>query len=410
MLGTYADLFKNRTIRRSLIAYFISETGDGFTTVALPLFVIANGGSSALVALTFTLNIGAASVAGFVGGPFVDSFDRRQLVIAVFLGRALLLLVAGLFPSLATVIVAATLAGALGSLDNPAMEAAALEVSRGEVERTSAIRNIGYSGAAAIGPAIAGFVFAWLGAPTAFIIDSASFVCAALLIAATRDYDPHSRIRRARVFATTRDRLTFRRITAGFEQIAATPIVRSYVLYSTLGMVGVSVALVALPVYLVHNLRFGDVGYGLALAAYAVGSALSLVYYGTKKLHTVLLMCALAYGIAAIGVGLVPFVVAVVLFRLLWGWAFGLEQIVGDVLIVGATGSEALGRIYAAYGVLIKIGAVVGSILAAPIVTFLGSQGAIIAAGIFFAALGVAFFARPALTISILKTSLANDS
>lgn len=178
-------------------------------------------------------------------------------------------------------------------------------------------------------------------------------------------------------------------------------------------MIGVAVGLVALPIYMVEDLQFGDIGYGLALAGYAVGSALSLVYYGTKKFrrpHIVLLVCALTYGIAAIGVGLVPFVVAVVVFRLLWGWAFGPEQIVGDVLIVGATGSEALGRIYAAYGVLIRIGTVVGSVLAAPIVTYLGAQGAIVAAGIFFAVLGVAFFARPALTELTAKSPPSNDA
>lgn len=92
-------------------------------------------------------------------------------------------------------------------------------------------------------------------------------------------------------------------------------------------MIGVAVALVALPVYLGRDLRFGDIGYGLALAAYAVGNALSLVYYGTKKflrLHAALLVTALTYGVAAIGVGLVPFVVAIVFFRLLWGLCFSL--------------------------------------------------------------------------------------
>ncbi|RLP83062.1 MFS transporter [Mycetocola lacteus] len=399
MLRTYRDLLSNRAIRRSLIAYFVSETGDGFTSVALPLFVLINGGSVTLVAMTFAVNVAAATLAGLLGGPFVDRFDRRKLVVFIFLARAGLLVVAALVPNVIVVVIVAALAGALSALDNPAMEAAVLEASRGEVERTSAVRNIGYSGAAAIGPALAGIVVAGFGAPLAFLIDAASFVAAATLILVTPDYDPNSRVRRARAVVSGRGHSTFRKITAGFEQIATTPSVRSYIAYSLLGMIGVAVALVALPIYLVDELRFGEVTYGFALAAYAIGSAVSLVYYGTKKfrrLHLVLLMTALVYGIAALGVALLPFVAAVVVFRFLWGWAFGPDQIVGDVLIVGATGSASLGRIFAAYGVLIRLGTLAGSLLAAPIVTSIGARNALVCAGIFFAVVGIVFFVRPA--------------
>lgn len=399
MFTKYAGVTSNRPLRRSLVSYIVCETGDGFTAIALPLFVLERGGSAFEVGLTFAANISAATVAALFGGPLVDRFDRRTLVITSFALRAVLLLAAGFMPGTASVIGLAVLAGMLGAIDNPAMEAAVLEMAGDDVAQVSAVRNLGYSAASAVGPAVAGGFIAVTGAQTAILVNATTFVLALLLLARVREFDVSFAERRLAASGAPRRSLS-RTIGSGFASIHSTPALRRYVYYCFFGMVAVAVALVTLPIYVLDTLEASEFAYGLTIAAYSVGCAVSLFFYGTrtlKNLERVLLVSGLLYGVTAIGVGAVAIVPLVVALRLVWGWAFGPEQIAGDVLVMRHTDRALLGRVYTAQGVFVRLGSVVGFLGAGSLITLLGARTTLVATGVFFTVLAFVFFARPAL-------------
>ncbi len=82
------------TQNRSFLIYWsgqtISAMGDAFAFVAVPLLVLEATGSVAKMGLVSALGVAAQVLASVVAGPLVDAVDRRRLMIACDLGRALI--------------------------------------------------------------------------------------------------------------------------------------------------------------------------------------------------------------------------------------------------------------------------------------------------------------------------------
>ncbi len=65
------------TLRRLVGAQFLSETGDGVVTVALPLYVLSMTDSAIAMSLTLTAQMLGGALLGVVGGVLADRFDRQ---------------------------------------------------------------------------------------------------------------------------------------------------------------------------------------------------------------------------------------------------------------------------------------------------------------------------------------------
>jgi MFS family permease len=159
----------------------VSNLGDAFAFVAIPLLVLDATGSVAQMGLVTALQAAAQVAAALLAGSAVDRADRRRLMIACDAGRGLLLLGLGLawlagLRSMALVYSVAVAAAALGNTFLVASVAAVTNIV-GRDRLTTANSRLQATQALAfvIGPALAGVVVARFGVAQAVLIDAGSF-------------------------------------------------------------------------------------------------------------------------------------------------------------------------------------------------------------------------------------------
>ena len=152
-------------------AQFVSELGDGITTVALPLYVYARTGSPLATSLTFMAELLAGVVLGVVGGVLADAFDRRKVLIASYLARAALLVAAVAAGPLWLAIVLGVLARAGGQLDNPSFDAMVPEHADGDLQQVLALRRFVQAISYTIGPAVGALAVTLTGPRRALLLE-----------------------------------------------------------------------------------------------------------------------------------------------------------------------------------------------------------------------------------------------
>src|SRR5574340_1438011 len=100
----YSAVLRNRRFRALWISQFISGVGDWLVIgLLIPLVTTLTGGSSFAVAGIMIAKIIPSLLFSSVIGVFVDRFDRRRLMIACDIVRALLTLLLLLTNSLALI-------------------------------------------------------------------------------------------------------------------------------------------------------------------------------------------------------------------------------------------------------------------------------------------------------------------
>ena len=164
----------------------ISETGDWFLLVGLPIWVLQLTGSSLVTATVFLVGLLPGLVVGPLAGVLVDRWDRRRTLVAVSLAEA-----ACLLPLLAVHdrgdlwIVYAVMAveASLAQLNDPARNAL-VPALVGEQDLVGANALVGLNSnlARLVGSPLGGILVELAGLPGLVIGDAASFLLGAALI------------------------------------------------------------------------------------------------------------------------------------------------------------------------------------------------------------------------------------
>ena len=179
----------------------ISETGDWFLLVGLPVWVFQMTGSSLVTATVFLVGLLPSLVVGPLAGVLVDRWDRRRTLVAVSLAQAAFLL-----PLLAVdgrdrlwvVYVVMAVEAALGQLNDPARNALVPSLVRGDdLVGANALIGLNSNLARLVGSPLGGVLVELAGLPGLVIGDALSFLLGATLIALVRPREtvpsgPHS--------------------------------------------------------------------------------------------------------------------------------------------------------------------------------------------------------------------------
>jgi MFS family permease len=390
----------DRPFHLLLLSLAMSSCGDWLYNVALLAVVFERTGSATWLALTTAARVIPIVVLGPLGGVIADRYDRRRVMIASDLVRALLMVAlaavaaAGLPIVLAPVIAAA--ATAAGIAQPPCVAACTARFVPGsELQRASVARSTIGQAAVVVGPAVGSLVLL-VGTPdVAILLNALTFIASACAVGAIPTgpaFRPGAETSPEAAGGILADMSAGARALRGAP--AAVRLVAADLLCSAVyGVLTVTLVMVG------RKVGAGTGGYGLLLGAFGAGGVIGAIV--TARVQAAerwrrSLACALTLvGVPLMALGLVPTMIG----------ALALAMVAGGGMIVGEVLSEtALPRLLddavlaRAYGLVFPAsiaGIVAGSLIAGPMVALLGLTGALAATGLFVLAACALLLHRP---------------
>jgi predicted MFS family arabinose efflux permease len=356
----------------------VSMLGDFVLFVGLPYEIYRLTGStlaSAGMLLAFLIpNI----LLGSVAGVYVDRWDRRRLMITVNLLQALSLLPLLLVDQLGLWVIYAVLVleSSISQLFHPAQVALMPSLLRGgeeELLTANSLSGVGRHLARLIGPAVGGVVVAAGGLGAVAVVDSASFVASASLLALirTRPAAPHptDSLEHAALSAWGRLAHEWRE---GLRVVWHQPVLRALLVFFAITAVGEGLTGTLFVPWVVNALHSDSTGYGWVLSTQAIGGlagAIVVARMGARLRPLPLLIgSALAFGAIDLVLFTYPVIyphIAPALIMLVIvgvpGAAMGAAQ---TTLQQSQSEDRHRGRVVGAIGAVAGVGALIGAVAA----------------------------------------------
>jgi MFS family permease len=374
---------------------FISQLGDFVLFVGLPYEIYRLTGSTLAMAGMSLAFLVPNILLGSVAGVYVDRWDRRRLMITVNLLQAVSILPLLFVGQLGLWVIYAVLVveSCVSQLFNPARVAlvpSLLSGGKEELLTANALTGVGQHLARLIGPAVGGVIVAVGGLGAVALIDSASFVVSAGMIALIRARPPAPQqtdsLEHAALSAWRRLAKEWRE---GLRVVWHQPVLRALLVFATIVAVGEGLTVTLFVVWTTEALHSDATGYGWVLSTQAIGGlagALVIARLGTRLQPLPLLVgSALAFG----AIDLVLFTYPVVYPFI--GPALVMLVIVGvpgaglgaatTTLQQSETQDSHRGRVVGAIGAVAGVGALIGSVAAGilgeflPVILLLVVQG-----------------------------------
>jgi predicted MFS family arabinose efflux permease len=187
----YIDLLRrNRSFRQLWLGQVVSQMGDWFDTIALYTIILRLTGSGRNVGLLLVARFVPSFLFGPISGVVADRFSRQRIMIVSDILRAWVVL-GFLFvrrpDQLWIIYVLTVFQLGLSTFFEPAKTAAIPSiVENRELVAANAISSVTWSAMLTIGAAVGGFITGWFGTDVAFILDAATYLLSAALIARIR--------------------------------------------------------------------------------------------------------------------------------------------------------------------------------------------------------------------------------
>ena len=182
-LQSYADVARSPSYFPLWLAQLISNLGDTLHYIALVVLVFELSGRGTAVAVVVIAEIVPVLLLGPIAGVIIDRFNRKAVLIASDLGRAVLVLTL-VWPQSVWHVYTVAAGLAIGSVFfNPTVQTV-IPVIATEEQRLAANSVAWSTGRLVqiIAAAVAGGVIAVIGTDGAFLINATSFLISALLI------------------------------------------------------------------------------------------------------------------------------------------------------------------------------------------------------------------------------------
>ncbi|MGI8816441.1 MAG: MFS transporter [Pseudonocardia sp.] len=355
----------NGAFRLLWTARAVSFLGDSLSLVALMLHVAASTGHALAVALLLLVGDGVPALFGPLAGTISDRFELKRVLVGCEVAQGVIVMVIALWlPSLSMLLALVAVRGIAGQIFQPASRAVVPDVVRDrDLEGANAAIGIGTNGGEALGPLLAAILFPIVGVRGVLLVDAATFVVSALLLAVLplRLRTPETDTERTSLWQDT---------GAGLRYIVATPLVRTIGLgfFAIVAFTGIDdVALVFLAT---DTLGAGSSAVAVLLAA--VGIGLFIGYALLARPHRIGMVALLLAGFATstagnLLTGLVWAVTAAFLFQAVRGLGIAALDIAVNTLLQRNVPTAYLGRVfgslYAAVGIAAALSYVLGGLL-----------------------------------------------
>lgn len=179
------SIFRNRNFTWLWSGQLVSTIGDSLATLAASILVFRLTGSALSVGLMLIATAAPSLFVGLVAGVYVDRIDRKRIMIAADLLRAVLVVLIPFMISIniAWLYIIIALISAIGQFFDPAQESVLPEIATDqELSAANSFMAISSFGSTAIGFAASGLIASQFPIEWAFYLDGFSFVLSAMFI------------------------------------------------------------------------------------------------------------------------------------------------------------------------------------------------------------------------------------
>lgn len=392
----------DRPLHLLFLSLAVSTCGDWLYNIALLAVVYERTRSPSFVAVTTAARVVPIIAFGPFAGVLADRLDRRRLIVASDLARAVLMValaaIAAFGLPIMLVPLVAAVATAAGTLQPPCVAACTARLAAGaELQRASALRAAINQGAMVAGPALGAVVLIVTSPAIAILLNALTFLASAAAIFAI---GPEPAFRPAqRADAATPGVL--RDVATGARALRGAPtavrLIAADVLCSAVyGLLTVTLVLVS------SRLGAGDGGYGVLLGFFGAGGVIGAMVAGRidapSRWRGMLSVALVAVGLALAALAVVPSLAGAIALAVLAGGGMVVGEVLSETALPQMLADDVLAR---AYGLVLPAsvgGIVAGALVAAPLVSLLGAQAALGAAGLFVLVAAALLLRRPLTT------------
>lgn len=317
-----------------------SFVGDGVSMVALVVLIVQITGSASAVGGALVARV-LPTIASPFFGVLADRLDRRMVLVASDLARALLAVGFVFARDLAVLYVLIFLMGAARALFNPTVRAAFPGVvGQGDLTRANSLISATFSVSVTAGPALGGLLVAGVGVGAAFLLDAATFLFSAALLYRLPLSSPEAESEEG----------FFSEFKAGLGYLAGARVPLVMVAGSFLTVLATDLVTPAEVFLAKQTFGTGDTGYGLLLgvwgAGMVIGSACMGVLGDRVPLLPIYFLGIFTWALALLGTGASPVFAAALGALAVAGVANGVDNVVTDTVLQRRVPEALLGRVF----------------------------------------------------------------
>ena len=385
MDSTNDSLLSNARFLRLWIGQGASFVGDAVSMVALVVLVVEITGSASAVGGALVARL-LPTIASPLAGVIADRVDRRVVLVASDLARAVLVLGLVFARDLATIYVLVFLMGLARTVFNPTVRAAFPSVvGGGDLTRANALISGTFSTSIMVGPALGGLLVASIGVDAAFLADAVTYLVSAILLSTVPL--PHPRRESAEEAGFVRE------LRSGFGYLLGARVPLAIVVGAFLTILTINATVPAEVFLAKETFGAGDVGYGLLVSLWGggmvLGSAMMAVLGNRINLVLLYFLSIFVGASALVGTGLAPAFILALGALTVEGAATGIDNVATDTILQKRVPEAFLGRVFSIRFLGYSAGEALAYPLGGLLVDTVGPRSTYILAGIATAAAGL---------------------
>jgi MFS family permease len=260
-------VFRNRSFSLLWTGQLVSTIGTALTSLAASIYIYRLTGSALSVGLMLMATAAPSLLVGLFAGVFVDRYDRKKIMIAADISRAILILLIPLLVprSVVWLYVIVMLTSAISQFFDPAHESILPEVaSDEELSAANSLIAISQFGSTAVGFAAAGLIASSASINWAFYADALTFLFSGVCVYLIQ-------VKPIQAEEETSAAIVIKNLRAGVRQLFSTPVLRSLFLVQAVVLVSFGLSNTLLLPFALKALKATEFEYGLQEGLTSIG-------------------------------------------------------------------------------------------------------------------------------------------